>query len=253
MSTLLEIRTKIQANWPTGYHSSDITDAIVNGWINQAQRELCRRHAFAFMEIEATQSTADATRKYAVPAVSDGNWTDANSGTTRRFRSEISCELLDRNSERIELTKLFKNDIEKKSRYSDTTDGGTPESYCIQNGYLELWPLPDHTNNGGSAWTINLEYYGYLPDLSGDSSTNFISIEYPEYLEYMATAFGFYFGMDKEQGDYWKERAEQVYQEMVYQDNEKALGNIERGIEPESGQSLASDFGERLDIKAHYA
>jgi hypothetical protein len=253
MSTLLAIRTKVRANWPTGYHTATITDAVIDGWINDAQRQLCRRYTFAFMEMEVQKSTTTLTRKYLVPIAGDTGWVDVNSGTTRKFKSEITLELFDQNSERIPLKKLNKPSIEIKSLFRSTTDAGTPMAYCKQNGYYELWPLPDHTQNGGNAFTMNLEYYGYLADLSGDTDHNVLSDLCPEYLERMATAFGYYFGQDSEMGNEWKQRAEEVFAEILSEDVIDSFGTIEEGLHPMDGQSCGDNGTQVYDIKAHYA
>jgi hypothetical protein len=164
------------------------------------------------MEQECTRSTVDSQRQYNLPTAADANWTDVNSGTVRRFKTEIEngCELLDADSYRKPLTKLFKSDIKSRNKFKNTTDTGRPRYYCSEQEYLELYPLPDHSYNASTAWTIYLAYYGYLADLSGDTATNYITDQYPEVLEYYATALGYRFGADADMEQYWLERAAQV-------------------------------------------
>lgn len=207
------------------------------------------------MEMEVTRSTVDEQRKYGLPSAGDANWTDVNSGTVRKFKTEIEngVELLDSNSYRKPLTKIFKSEIKNRREFKDTTASGTPTHYCMEEENLELWKLPDHSYNNDSAWTIYLAYYGYLADLSGDTDTNAITNQYPEVLEYYATALGFRFGLDAEMEQYWLSRAAQVLSEMIQEDNDKKLSTIEEGMRPASGQSIGGDEDvSLLDLKAHY-
>lgn len=246
MSNLLGIRTNVRSNWPTEFYSSEITDPILDGWINRAQRKLCRRHNLTFMEQEIQASTVDSQRRYQLPEA------DAVNGLFA-FKSEISCELIDHDNYRVPLTKLFKPIIEIKKLFKDVTDTGIPSHYCIQNGFIELWCLPDHNQNNGEAWTINFEFYGYLNDLSGNTDSNALTVQYPEILEYDATAQGFRFAHDKEKADEWQEKADEVTLELIDEDNTRAYGNIECGLEPLSGQSLGDEGKGYVDLKAHYA
>ncbi len=248
--SLSVIRTDVRTNWPTNYHNSVLTEDKTDEYINKAQREICRRHNFTWMEQEVTRSTVDDTRSYSLPTAGDSDWTEINSGTVFKFKSEeISCQLINSVSYRNYLEKLFKSDIEQMTRFRDTDAKGTPSHYCIRSGYLELWKKPDHTYNDSSAWTINFEFYGYLADLSGDSATNEIVSQYPLALEYLATSFGFAFGLDPQMAAYWKGKFEEVYAEMVNEDEVRKAGAVHDRIRPGAGQSLSGNddiFGESL-------
>jgi hypothetical protein len=238
MSQLSEIRTAVQANWPSSYHSTFLTDTKTDEYINTAQRWICRgtliipqvvnimNYNFSWMKTEVTASTVDSQRRYALP---DGT------STPLKFKSEISCELKNSESERVQLTRKFKQDIENDPRFVDTTDTGKPDTYCVNDFDLWLYPLPDHSENSGSAWTINLEYYGYLADLSGDSATNTITNDYPLILEYGATELGFEYGQDYEQADRFKKKKQEMFLEMVKADQQLELTGIEMGMIPRSG------------------
>ncbi len=65
--SLAEIAADVVTNWPTAYHSSVLNTAKIYEFINKAQREICRRHNFTFMEQEVTQDTTDEQRSYALP------------------------------------------------------------------------------------------------------------------------------------------------------------------------------------------
>lgn len=254
--SLSDIRTDVQANWPTGYHSTDLTSSKVDEFINKAQRHICRRHNFEFMTQEVTRDTADETRSYSLPTAGDTDWSDAASGTVRKFKHEKSCELINSQSHRVPLIKRFKSDLEDMKRFRDTTASGTPSHYCIASEKLELWEKPDHANNSNSAWTINFEMYGYLADLSGDSATNEIASQYPLALEYLATSFGFAFGFDEERANYWKGKFEEVFAEMVLEDEGEKASAVKDAMRPAAGQSLGGEdtyIRDVSDLTAHYS
>lgn len=249
---LSDVRVDVQANWPTGFHSTALNAAKVDEFINKIQREICRVHNFTWMEMEVTQDTVNEQRQYAVPTAGNSGWADVNSGTVRKFKDEISCELINYNNYRKPLTKLFKKSIEEKRLFKNTAAKGTPTHYCIRAGYIELWKLPDHDANNDTAFTINFEFYGYLADLSGDSATNEITNQYPLVLEYGATALGFRFGLDIEMAEYYEGKAAGILMEMIKEDNSRKLSSIEEGMRPARGQSIGGERREILDLRAHY-
>ena len=243
MSNLSEIRTKITANWPTNFHSSEIDSPKKDVWINEAQRWVCRgalflpsgekiKHNFSFLETENQGSTVDLQRRYALP-------TEDAANNIKKFKVEISCELINSENYRVPLTRLFKTDIENRPRFVNTEDAGTPRNYCIQENDLCLFPLPDHSCNNDTAWTINLEYYGYLITLSADDDNNILTTDWPEVIEFYATALGFRFGFDIEMAEFWEAKAKEKLLEIIEEDQAKALTGIEEGQKPAQGQSMA--------------
>ena len=245
MSNLGEIRDAVQGNWPADYHSDYLTDDKTDEYINTSQRWVCRgtliipqiinvlNYNFSWMKRECTASTVDSQQRYALP---DGT------GSIWDFKSEISCDLIDADDKRVPLTRKFKQDIENDPRFNDTTDEGTPDTYCIDHDAIWLYPIPDHTKNSGSAWTFNLEYYGYILDLSGDTDTNVLTNEYPLILEYGGTELGFRYGQDFEQAEYWKKLKQEMFLEMVKADHQLEFSNIEEGFQPRAGCGLGEGF-----------
>jgi hypothetical protein len=214
-----DIRTRIADN----INRSDIPDTaggLIDRWINDSQRRICRAFNFAFMEAEADTALVVGQRNYGLP--------DA-SGSDLRFKTEISLEIIDANSNRVKLKRIFKQDAEWKDRYKDTTETGTPANYSLQKGQIYLYPIPD------AALTMNLEYYGYLDDLSADADTNSLVSDYPEALEAFGTSSGFRYAFEEERGDYWESKGSALVQEMVKESNDNTFTNIEEGIEPEKG------------------
>ena len=241
MSTLSEVRTNVQGNWPTSYHSTFLTGTKVDEYINNVVRWVCKgtiiipnfkmvNHNFSWMKKEVTADTVDEQQRYQLPAASSTIW---------RYKAEISCELINSSSYRVYLRRKLKRDIEVSSEHNDTTDKGTPRDYCVDQGYIWLYPIPDHSYNSSSAWTINLEYYGFPPDLSGDSDTNELTNYHPNILEYGATELGFRYGQDYEQADYYKNLKVEAFIDMLRQDQAEVLGNLDMGMQPVKGSCMA--------------
>lgn len=249
MPTLTQLRTRIQSNWPSGYHSSDLDGGKINQFVNDTQRWICRgililptgrviSHNFSWMKQEATRNTVDEQRKYSLPVAGDSNWTEVESGTVRKFKSEVSCELIKSNSYRSPLIRRHKQNIENDPYFNNTAGYGIPEVYCIDQEYIWLYKLPKHSLNSGTAFVMNLEFYGYLADLSADDDTNILTNQYPEVLEYGATELGFRFGHNPEQAEYWAGKKLEAFLHMLEADNVLELTNIEEGMQPAAGQSL---------------
>lgn len=247
---LSALRTKIQANWTTGYHSTDLTTAKVNSFINDAQRWVCKgsiilpgilfNHNFSFLKQEVTRSTTTQIQTYSLPVASDSNWAivPAN-GTVRRFKAEAnSCELINSESYRLPLIKQFKNNLEQKREFRNTLGYGIPSYYCIDGDYLWLYQIPDHSFNSDTAFTINFEFYGYLADLSADDDSNVLTNNFPDVLELKATALGFRFGFDPEKAEYFEGKAKEKLAEMISEDQQRTLTGLEEGMQPDEGQSL---------------
>jgi len=241
MSQLSDIRTVVQANWPANYHSTFLTNSKTDSFINQIVRWVCKgslitpdakfiNHSFRWMKRETTASTVDSQQRYLLPAASSTIW---------RYKEEISCELIDADNERIPLTRRLKREIEMDTRYSLSTETGIPKEYSIDHGYIWLYPIPDHSLNSSTAWTINFEYYGYPPALSADSDTNQITNFYPEVLEYGATELGFRYGQDYEQAQYYEQEKIKEFLAMLREDQKSVLANLESGLRPVSGSNLA--------------
>ena len=202
------------------------TAALTKSWINQAQRWVCRgqlilpetsetltkrqiSHDFSFLINEVQASTVQEQRCYALP--------DGATASVWRFRKDKNIELIDASNYRQQLTKLHKTDIEDDSEFAYLLGKGAPSHFCIEQFKLWLYCLPDHAQNQDTAWTINQEYYGYLPDLSADADTNVLTLKFPEVLEYKATALGFEWAKD-ELAAYYNKKADEELLEMITDD-----------------------------------
>jgi hypothetical protein len=192
------------------------------------------------MKQQVTQDTTDDQRGYALPTAGDTDWADAAAGTVRKYKSDISLELINNDAYRVPLTKRHKQDIELDSDFKDTEANGKPTAYCIAEGNIELYKLPHSDSNDDVDFTMNFEFYGYLADLSGDSDTNTITNDYPEVLEYGATALGFRFGHDIEMAEYYEGKMYEILGEMISTDQIEEYGTIETGLQPQDGQEVGA-------------
>lgn len=239
MSTLLStIITQVKSNFPSGFHTSDLTTTVLTRYGNEVQREACRAHNFAFMKQEVTRSTSDETQKYTVPTAGDSNWTEVLSDSTvLRFKKDISLELINSQSYRVPLIKLHKQLLEDKRILVEETGKGIPRYYDVDQARIWLYRIPDHSYNAGSAWTMNFEFFGYLADLASGGN-NVLTNNHPLLLEYGITARGFVFAKDWRAADRWQDMAKGIYAQMLEEDSDLQLSGQEEGFFPDSAQSI---------------
>ena len=240
MSTLTEIRTNVQNNLPSGYHSDVLTSAKIDEFINEAMREVCRRHNFWWMKRELTQNTTDKQQRYDLP---DGTTTDANGIAVWEWKVGINVDIVDHDSHQIPLTRRYKNDIEQDPAYSDTSDDGIPDCYCEDQDDLWLFPKPDHSDNNGVAFQINAEYWGYPLILSATNTHNTLSDRWGTALEYWATARCYRHGQDLDMAEYYEGKFEKQAAIMVDENVDREDAGIEEGLTPAAGAGLSGGGG----------
>jgi len=247
--TLSDLRTRIQANWPSNFHSAVLTDAKLTELINKMQRFICTRANFSFMETTAYASTVDGTRTIALPtAAGTAVWTEVDAGTLLGYKDEICAELLDHDSNRLPLVRSYKGKIEGMADLSESTEAAIPEFYATHKGQIWLYPLPDHGLNDDEAFNLYLSYYGYLADLSADADYNELTDTYPEIIEYGVTAMGFRIAQDRESYQQWWNDALEELAAAIVADKERQHGTIEEGMQPVDGNSMAQGHSES-DVK----
>lgn len=241
MSTLLStIVTQAQANFPSGFHEDELTTTVLTRYANDLQRELCRAHNFAFMKQEVTRSTVNVTQKYSVPTAeaSGTTWTEVLAGSTiLRFKRDISLELINSQSYRVPLIKLHKQLLEDKKILAKETGTGTPRYYDVDQDRIWLYQIPDHSYNADTAWTMNLEFFGYLADLAVGGN-NVLTNKHSLVLEYGITARGFAFAKDWASFNRWKQLALDIFSQMIEEDLDLQLSGQEEGFFPDPAQSI---------------
>jgi len=224
------------------------TATLTKRWINRAVRWACNgqvilpetketltkrviSHDFSFLINEVQAGTVDEQRKYALP--------DGSTADIWEFRKDKNVELIDYNNYRIPLYKLHKTDIEDDPDFKYLLDKGIPSHFCIEGFKIDLFKLPDHSFNNDTAFIINMEYYGYLPELSDDTDTNVFTLKFPDLLEWKATALGMEWAKD-EQVKYFNDKADEKLLEMITNDQATELGGIEMGCRPTSGGRIGA-------------
>ncbi len=239
-TTASTILARIVTNWPSGYHSTDLTPAVRLRHLNEVQRRACRAYNFAFMKQEVTRSTADETQKYSLPTdeTSGATWTEVlNGARILRFKKDISLELINSQEYRVPLIKLHKQLLEDKRILAKETGKGTPRYYDIDQNRIWLYQIPDHSYNAETAWTMNFEFFGYLADLVTGGS-NELTDNHNLLLEYAATARGLVFGKDWAAVEKWKQMAQDIFAAMVDEDLDLQLSGQEEGFFPAPADSI---------------
>jgi hypothetical protein len=246
--------TNIRLAWPSGFYSNVLTDAVVLGYINKVQRRVCRAHDFSWMESQVTMDAVDGQRKYSLPTAGDATWTDSNSGTVRRHKSPITLEVIDKSSRRTPMDRLLKPRVELMNLYKDTTGTGKPAHWCVRNEKIEVYPLPSDAANGGTAWSLDFEYYGYLADLVALGS-NYLTNNHQELLEAGAIALGYEYSEDFEKVALWEGKTAAFLTELGAEDDENVYATLNQGVIPAAGQSLGCTGGQSgpaQELQAHY-
>jgi len=251
-----DIQSEVNANVETSQHTQ-WSATLTKRWINRALRWICEgqivlpdtrmtlgirtySHDFAWLLNEVTADTGDEQRAYALP-IGDGDtiWTAADATQeVLPYRKVLNIELINSDDARVKLAKYFKKDIEDDSMFSDTTDTGIPSHVVFEAARLLLYELPDHGQNEDEAWTINMEHYGYLEDMSADADTNYVTTNYPQLLVYKASAYGFEWTKEKEAEKDFEDRAVKRMLEIITHDQSVALSGTERGMWPDAGARI---------------
>lgn len=240
MSTALStIITNAQSNWPSGFHDAELTTAVLVRYANDIQREICRTYNFDWMKQTVRRSTVNETQRYAVPVAGDTDWTEllGPSATVLRFKRDIDLWLMNSQSYRVPLTKVHKSILEDKAKLVKVTGKGIPEYFTVEQGKIWLYKIPDHSYNSSSAWTMNLEFFGYLADLASGGS-NVITNNHPLVLEYGITARGYAFAKDWEAANYWRGKAQEIFAEMIEEDKDLQLTGQEEGFYPSDADAI---------------
>lgn len=245
MSTALStIVTQARSNFPSGFHADDLTTTVLTRYANDLQRELCRAYNFAFMKQEVTRSTANETQKYTLPVAGGSAWTRVleRHDAVLRFKRDISLELINSQGYRLNpsgvgIIKLHKQILEDKKVLAKETGTGIPRYYDVDQGRLWLYKIPKHSLNADTAWTMNLEFFGYLADLASGGN-NVLTNEHPLVLEYGITAKGYAWAKDWPAFEKYVGLARDVFAAMVDEDKDLQLSGIEEGFFPDPAQSI---------------
>lgn len=148
--------------------SDTATRNRVKNWINLGQSDFVLRELWPFRETTGTLSLVQGTQEYDLStsfAGIDG-------------QNIISVALQGANRKKI--TYWPYNQLRADKPDFDLDAQAVPERYYIKSGKIGFWPVP----NG--AYTVLVDYYKVPTELSGDSDTTIIPVNYREALIHYA-------------------------------------------------------------------
>jgi hypothetical protein len=91
-----------------------------------------------------------------------------------------------------------------------------------------VWPLSDSASAyDDGEYRIYIPYWRWLPDLSADADTNWLTVYGEEYLVNQATSEGFAMDWDNEGMALWAQRAQNELADVVKQDKKLVLSKID--------------------------
>lgn len=200
MATFADIATRVVQNTGRDDKQTQIEDRV-----KDSMKEIQRLHNLYFMEEIATRALVVDRQDYDVPA----DFKDVNTFWAKDTAGEFIKPPL--------LQFTFEEAREKYSK----DDGGTPEAFTIYRAALFVWPPKPKS----ASETLHLEYYKFLPDISGGSS-NELTINWADLVESWAT-WQFYAKLPNanDEADFWQKLAQLKFQELVKFSNAKKLKN----------------------------
>lgn len=216
MATFADIQTRVEG-WLIDLPS--FVEGMVPALINKAHKEIQDRHNFKVMEAEFTSLTTVGTRAIvtAVPSTFKEWRLEAQYLTDDDVWKEIS----------------WAPNITSMRRWFSDDDEGAPEflfdPVTTEAGVrtLHVYPLPDgESDYDDGEYRLYIPYYAYLPDLSGDSDTDWFTSHADWYMTWSALSEGFGADWDPEQLLLWKQKAEEEYAKVVKLDKMLRLGGM---------------------------
>lgn len=189
--------------------------------VNEAIRSLEQRHDFKVLETETAQtSTAEDTRiLLAVPAATYKK----PRGDPYMVRFDGSTKPLTLSQDRASVLTAY--DL------AGTLDKGEPEVILDTEPddtgarNFEVYPLPDALSDWSDGnYRVVIPYWRLLPDLSGDTDTNWFTVNAVEYIIARAVAEGFLLDWDEERSTVWETKAAKWVTEAVRADKLYRLG-----------------------------
>jgi hypothetical protein len=137
------------------------SNSRIGDYINERQKQICRSFDFSFLfQTFPAITTVDGTASYALPT---------------GFKDDAHVYWVDSDGQNQHLLMVDRPTAWEK--YGTTaTDKGEPAAWSMEATTLTIWPTPD------AAYTIKVDGFGYLTDLSADADHNVLTDEWPELL-----------------------------------------------------------------------
>ncbi len=109
---------------------------------------------------------------------------------------------------------------------------------------FEIWPLSDGNSDYADTYVgqyrIRIPYWKYLTELSGDTDTNWFTVNGADYIAYMAAAEAFFLDHDEQNGTIWTQKAGPKRANLIKRDKMLMVSNV-RELIP-SGDALARRY-----------
>lgn len=184
-----------------GRTGDTVVDDYAIVWINEAQREVCNRANFWFMQTSTTISFSQSDLSQALPD---------------NFKDEDAFWIVETNPDGF--TELYPMEIEDERRQYDDVTEAQPSYYRVDgSNNLILRPVPD------ASYTIKADYWAYLTDLVAAGSSNELVDNYPGILEAGATFRGLRRLGELEDSAMWKKIFEDDLQNLKVENAERVL------------------------------
>lgn len=206
-----EIKAEVQS-WLLDLPSGATTR--IQGWINEAIRDACKRHNFRFMEAEQGFTTAARTRELgSKPA----RWKESR-GLPYYIRQDGSAREIEWAASESDMVRTYAVD-EPAEGNATPVDEGPPRWLLERPDTIDVYPLPDE----GSDWLdgnyrLVVPFWQYPEDLSADADENFITVEAPYYVIWKAAALGMRWNRDTENALLLEAEAEKQFRRLERQD-----------------------------------
>jgi len=92
---------------------------------------------------------------------------------------------------------------------------------------FEVYPLPtDNSLYTDGNWRIRIPYWKFLTELSGNSDTNWFTINADDFLAWDAAADGFFLDWDEQRALIWKQNASAKFKEAVDLDKKMRVSGL---------------------------
>lgn len=217
MATFQELQTEVQTLL---IDTPPATLALTPTWVNRAMRKLERKHNFKTMEFTVSLTTTAFTR---VLGPLPTNWKQTRDNP---YYSEPQTGL---SNPEWEMIWTDRANAGANWGSSDTEDFGSPRALVdhVETGNITIWPIPDGraiTSTG--EYLVTIPYFGYVPDLSAPTDTNWFTLNAEEWIVYQATANGFYANEDEDRAQLWETRATKEMLEVVTLDKKRRLAEV---------------------------
>jgi hypothetical protein len=242
VGTYLELQTRVQTrliDLPTA------VQAEVPQLVNEALYELQSRHNFKVMERELFTYTQvfNRTLQTGTPSTAQSplfTWPQSSTiapqvtpSTLKEWRGRAIYVLYSDGTPRFVNVTAQRTDI--YSAYTEW-DPSFPSvildsipSDNANDRTLEVYPLPDGLSDWPDGeYRLLLPYYGFLPALSANSDSNWLTTNPhgERFIIAAATAEGFALDWDTQNEQKWKAKSELEYKYCVMQDKKYRLGEV---------------------------